>query len=296
MQSPSRRHDRQSFVKYVSADTARLILESCSMRWSSPILFNDPFDVPRELSFGVTPEQLSLAMVERLRSLIEHPPVDTTNLIPQVRLIVEAVKRGITAELKHELLAGLRLRDGDIPSSASMDEFRQKWRNEVLPDFRILCLTESPSHAAMWYHYADAYAGAVLQFRCIDELDSAWLAARKIDYLTEKPLVYTAAGWAELMTEDHSLSRIIDIAAHTKSPDWSYEQEWRITTFRRPLDTGHFTDYTFKPAELSAVYFGPRMKPAIRASLLDVIRSYPHARPLDTRIGMSRELLFSEAS
>ena len=43
--SPNRRHDRQYFYKYVSAKTAQAILTTRTLRWSSPILFNDPFDV-----------------------------------------------------------------------------------------------------------------------------------------------------------------------------------------------------------------------------------------------------------
>jgi hypothetical protein len=33
----------------MSAATARIVLADRKLRWSSPILFNDPFDVPREM-------------------------------------------------------------------------------------------------------------------------------------------------------------------------------------------------------------------------------------------------------
>lgn len=35
--------------KYVTADTAKLILENGKLRWSSPFMFNDPFDVQFDL-------------------------------------------------------------------------------------------------------------------------------------------------------------------------------------------------------------------------------------------------------
>jgi hypothetical protein len=36
------------FFKYVTANTARTILENGTLRWSSPAMFNDPFDIRRE--------------------------------------------------------------------------------------------------------------------------------------------------------------------------------------------------------------------------------------------------------
>ncbi len=52
MQNPNRQNDRKSFFKYMSPGTAKTVLENSTLRWSSPILFNDPFDVPREMSSG----------------------------------------------------------------------------------------------------------------------------------------------------------------------------------------------------------------------------------------------------
>jgi hypothetical protein len=37
------------------ASTAKIVLQNKTLRWSSPVEFNDPFDVPRELAFDVTP-------------------------------------------------------------------------------------------------------------------------------------------------------------------------------------------------------------------------------------------------
>lgn len=38
-------HDRSRFYKYVSAETAKIVLETKQVRYSSPLVFNDPFDV-----------------------------------------------------------------------------------------------------------------------------------------------------------------------------------------------------------------------------------------------------------
>mgnify|MGYP001600634068 CR=1 FL=1 len=295
--SANRRHDRQSFFKYMSARTANIVLTHRSLRWSSPVLFNDPLDVPREMSFGITPKDIVEALSRRMANLIEYPPEVTSDLEPKVRLIIDTVKNGISPELKVELLAGLKeTASSNRPTSDSMDSLRAMWRS-FIPDFRILCLTESPDHLAMWYHYADQYRGVVLEFRCDDVLDSAWLAARPVTYPSEKPAVYTADGWATLLTMPHKLAiqTMIDLSTFTKVPDWSYEREWRITSFKRPDDTGPFTDYKFHPIELAAVYLGPMIAVSDREAIVSLAKNYPSVVVWDVSIGMNRELQFNAA-
>lgn len=295
MLKSSRKHDRQSFFKYMSANTAKIVLNNQTLRWSSPLLFNDPFDVPREMSFGITPEEIVQALSRQTIELIEHPPEDTSNLQPKLRLIVETVKKGISQDLKIELLEGIKdMTSSHHPTSESMDALRAMWRS-FIPDFRILCLTESPNHMAMWYHYADQYRGTVLEFRCDEKLDSAWLEAKPVTYPINKPAVYTAEGWAKLLTmpNEHAIRTIIDVSTYTKTSDWSYEREWRITSFKRPDDTGPFTDYKFHPKELSAVYLGPSVSTSERDKLTALAATYPNAVVWNVSIGMDRELQFS---
>ena len=120
----------------MSAATARIVLTKRSLRWSSPILFNDPFDVPREMSFGLTPGDIVDALGVRMSDLVENPPNETTDLAPAVKLIVDAVKRDIPPEVKIELLEGLKETATSYrPSGESMEAFRAMWR-ATLPDFR----------------------------------------------------------------------------------------------------------------------------------------------------------------
>jgi hypothetical protein len=39
----------ENFFKYVDSDTAKIILKNCTLRWSAPSRFNDPFDVQFDL-------------------------------------------------------------------------------------------------------------------------------------------------------------------------------------------------------------------------------------------------------
>lgn len=298
MRPKNRTHDQQSFFKYMSSDTAKIVLANRTLRWSSPVLFNDPFDVPREMSWGLAPADIVQALLRRMSNLIENPPEDTSQLEPKVRLIVDMVKKGMRPELIAELLERLKeSAESHRPTGESMDTLRIMWK-AIIPDFRILCLTESPAHMAMWYHYADRYRGVVIEFKCDDELDSPWLVARPVDYPNSKPAVYTADGWAKLLTMPHELavSTMLDASTFTKSPDWSYEKEWRITTFKRPNDTGHFTDYKFHENELAAIYLGPAISKSDRESITALAARYPAANVWNVETGMSRELQFRKSN
>lgn len=281
----------------MAASTAAIVLERRTLRWSSPLLFNDPFDIPRELSFGISSEDIVRALAARMAGLIEHPPADTSNLQPKLRLIVEMIKKGISADLTKQLLAGLAdSAEAHRPTGQSLEELREMWRS-WLPRFRILCLTESPAHAAMWYHYADQYRGVALELRCDDELDSAWLGAKPVTYPAQKPAVYTADGWAELLTtvDGLAIKNLLEVATYTKAPDWSYENEWRITSFMKAPESGLFTDYSFNQRELAGVYLGPKIAPKDRQTILALAARFPAAAIRDVSIGMTREFHFSPA-
>jgi hypothetical protein len=44
-------NDRRHFFRYTTAETARLNVDSRKLRWSSPLLFNDPFDYQTGFAF-----------------------------------------------------------------------------------------------------------------------------------------------------------------------------------------------------------------------------------------------------
>jgi len=147
----------------------------------------------------------------------------------------------------------------------------------------------------MWYHYADSYRGVVIEFKCIDEVDSPWLAAVPVNYPEEKPAVYTAEGLAAILTMRHELAvkEIRKSGTYNKSPDWSHESEWRIASYKRPGETGLFSDYTFNSLEIGEIFLGPQMPQNIQSEIISLAKVYPQAKVLSASIGMSREFVFN---
>ena len=289
----TRTHNRKTFFKYTSAATARVILERGALRWSSPVLFNDPFDVPRELAFGVGSVDISKALGQRIAQLIATPPEDTSVLSVSARRIVEKAQAvRLSGTLPELIETASALYDPLEVTGEGMTELRSQWRAWV-PKLRILCLTESPAHIAMWYHYADKYRGAVLEVQCVDKYDSAWFAARKVMYPATKPAIYTADGWATLLTKENELAtrELIMAGIFTKAQDWSYENEWRLMALSE--GPGYYTDHDFHPPELAGLYIGPDTAARDRQQLLRLVAGYPDARVVDVAIGMDRDLHFA---
>lgn len=279
------------------ASTARVVLSSTNLRWSSPLRFNDPFDTPREMAFGVKPIDITKALEHRLKELVRSPPADASRLQPKVRLIVEAARHAPPEARSGFVSAITQGFAGQQPSGASLDELRAIWRG-FIPDFRILCLTEDPASASMWNHYADELKGAVLEFACVDELDSPWLVARPVTYATRAEDMFSAGELADilLMPQREAQAAILDWATFRKSPEWSNEKEWRVVSSKRATGVGDYTDFSFHPAELSAIYLGPRMPTADREALIAATRSFPRVRVVQVEIGKGQGFQFQDVT
>ena len=156
----------------MTAKTARIVLQNLTLRWSSPIEFNDPFDIPREILFEIDASEIYKASLQYFLDLMKDPPEETDDFRPQVRSILEAIKKA-DAEKKFEIIKEIENspRENSI-SSTRFEELKDLWRNLIL-EMRILCLCEAHDTVSMWYHYADKYQGVVLEFDCNDELDSS---------------------------------------------------------------------------------------------------------------------------
>ena len=232
--SPNRRQDRRFFYKYVAACTARIVLASRKLRWSSPVLFNDPFDNhPDALHFdGV---ELQRALMDDISSLPRNPD--------------RATMAAVTKEYKPFV---------PDPANDSLQELKRVW-GDMVPKMRVLCLSEVKDLTAMWAHYAANATGIVLQFEAVDRLDSPFLVARQVTYDDSPPAITRAREWARLMIRSPDWQNdmsFFDDYEHTKTTEWESEREWRISSMKRRGETGLYSDYCFKERELSAVYYG----------------------------------------
>jgi hypothetical protein len=259
--SPNRRHDRQFFYKYVKADIAKTILVTRKLRWSSPLLFNDPFDITQELRLNFDQAELNAALADELALLIERGDVPSVPNHPALTVLLRAligqnnpdVLQKIAVELRHEPI------DPTAGQIESFSALKEVW-SDIVTEMRIFCLSELNDVTSMWLHYTDQYRGAVLEFECVDEIDSPLLVARPVIYQDSLPEIAEKQAWARSMLglTNKTCTDLFTEYQYIKTTAWSYEREWRVVSFARPGESGMFTDYSFHPRGLSGIYLGER--------------------------------------
>lgn len=272
-QSPNRRHDRRVFYKYVTAKVAKIVVSTRKLRWSSPVLFNDPFDITQELRLAFDEGALNRALASRLASMIEGADASqVTN--PAVGLMVRLAMNA--PEEKRKIIAR-ELRETSRVTTAGQIEamamLKATWK-EMVPRFRVICFSELNDVTPMWLHYADGYKGVALEFTAVDEVDSPLLVARPVTYQDDPPGIANVDAWVDRLIGKPGADYwdLFSELEYIKALPWSYEKEWRIASFARPGETGLFADYGFFTRELTGIYFGPKCEQADREDLIGMLR------------------------
>jgi len=98
----------------------------------------------------------------------------------------------------------------------------------------------------MWSHYADAHKGICIQYDFLNK-DKIRTFLQPVYYHKYRPTV-------KALTDIDTYYNVF--ASICKSPDWSYEKEWRLTFFTEDQIKGA-GNFVSVPVPL-AIYLGPR--------------------------------------
>ena len=99
-------------------------------------MFDDPFDVVRELAEGIKVSDIQECMIKEMIEIASKGQVPV-GLNPRARRIVGLVRQLSDSTPKQELIDTLRGTEL-IQRSEGLEELRSVWR-DLVPDFRILC-------------------------------------------------------------------------------------------------------------------------------------------------------------
>lgn len=246
----------------MTAKVAKIVLVNHKLRWSSPLLFDDRFDVQRDFDLGFDIEELKEPLVNEVMNLLSVEDIPDLSSQPRVEWFVKCLRREDFTNERDIIMKELpQLIDEGIQSAKnnSYKAIKKQW-SKFLPEFRILCLTEIRDSRLMWSLYSDSHKGVVLELQCINELDSPWLIAQPVTYQNSPPMLATKQEWIKSITGQKPLNvnqwQFYEPYTITKTTDWEYQKEWRVVSFMRPGESGHHTDYRFNPREVRSVYLG----------------------------------------
>jgi Protein of unknown function (DUF2971) len=177
------------------------------VRFTQPGDFNDPFEL--HPSFDL----MSKADLAKLPAAPGHEADGRMRI-----LTPEALEKMFVA-----ILPGLRkqmAQHAGHEGAYALDNNRMA-QQTLDAKFGILSLTERPDSCVMWAHYAENHRGFVVQFDdshpffSPTEVDGQSLGLQRVEYSPDRPVL--------------SCSSINSpVLYYRKSPEWGYEQEWRL--------------------------------------------------------------------
>ena len=245
--------------KYMSAEVAQIVLVNRTLRWSSPTLFDDPLDVARVWDMGFPMEELETALIHELEYIYENRDVSHINHHPLFRFVTEL----LLAKAPEEAVDALRkevpelIRQGTIRVQPHIEELNRQWQ-ELIPQMRILCFSQRNDIIPVWATYGENHKGVVMEFHPQRHTDSPWLLAKPVAYTNEPMSLGSPREWARsiLGIEKIDYGEMFQRYGTVKKENWSFQEETRVFSFKRPNETGDYSDYQFSPSDLKAVYLG----------------------------------------
>ncbi|MBW8311440.1 MAG: DUF2971 domain-containing protein [Rhizobium sp.] len=270
------------FYKYVAPQTALAILQNQSVRFSSPLLFNDPFDHQTCLHLDFDLQQFPAKLLDRIEHLVRNPQIPIRQDVGPIQLVLEIMRAKFSTHgfprdaFVREALPVLA--DGSNAIETTRLGFEVHWQ-ESLKASRTFCVTEENDSLLMWAHYARDHTGAVLELWSLPEEDNALSVSEAVEYSDTPPAFFTEEAFLDLFTGVGQLDvkALTRRSVYTKSNHWAYEKEWRVYY---PLsDKPGLFEYTnLRESEFKAIYFGCRAEPAFIASARALIaQHYPGA-------------------
>ncbi|MFD0738418.1 DUF2971 domain-containing protein [Lysobacter koreensis] len=244
--------------KYTSADTAKVVLSTGCLRWSSPEIFNDPAEFRRLPSFEPSLVD-SIPQVPRLvvAAAAGDSTIDVERLCAPTRQLYDLVSWAISQGMKAEDFLDEHEEDRAL-DAIYHERLREFFGENFTKQARVLCLTANPLNPAMWANYAQSHAGCLLGFKHLPELSTPLQEAKRVTYHETAPLIGSGLDFLLYGDSKELRERTIDYICFAKKAEWQYEQEWRVITWRSNEGHSLHGDYPFFPDELESLTFGLR--------------------------------------
>jgi hypothetical protein len=273
--------------KYVTADTARTILENGTLRWSSPAMFNDPFDTQFDLHLEFDEATIiDLVLDEFWKIFSGQKILEPANSLGHVLEWFLARERGITPDeifRRHEHEIRDTINESIARAKTLIPELHKQQR-QLLSRAKILCLSEVHDNILMWSHYARNHRGTVLEFDSDERKGSRFKMAERVIYSKTMPRLVNEKQMVQFVSGQWRMNpyEIMHNEIFVKADDWSYEKEWRIWLPDRDADRD-FIDIEFDREELVGIYFGSRMSEEDRMALDTLMKHFPNASAYQAR-------------
>lgn len=228
-------HDQRNPVyKYMSIETAKIVLSNCSVRFSSPTLFNDPF----EMNVGFLDFEVDSAFFKRILS------------------------ENHTAQECDAIL-----------KTFSTDDLRKAYEKTFMHQQKqalVFCTSRSNANTLMWSHYADNHKGVCLGLIMPTIYADPEMVTMNVNYVTSiEPLKVLGSNDTE---RTYNMYRWINTKSAVW--EYEQEVRSFISNMNNQIPSGDkfYYDINLDPQQIVEIYFGVGTSRADEAMITDIIK------------------------
>lgn len=235
------------------------------LRLSTPKNFNDPYDCRVEFSNDMSNRDLVRLVIAFFKnnSFSEPQKRKLRRKIGNKKLLEK-----IEGEyIKHPLNGPFSLPSIYLTSNdrSLLLELCKPTLQNLVDGSRVICFAKIQDIPLMWAHYSDKHAGFCLEFDQKKLIESQ-IPVYKMEYTRTRPKINFSP--KELL----SLKTAIKILL-TKSPEWSYEQEYRVIAGHTSFNNFDENYQTFPPHALTKIIFGFKMPEKYQKAIKTLVSS-----------------------
>lgn len=275
-------HPPEFLVKYCTAETAGKILDSQTLRWSSPHLYGDPFELSHESGLNFDPHILLQAATQAAISMVfaKDAPRGNSPLLNVIRRWRDE-ERFTSPEEAEDVLRELLSRMVDARQSV-IDKVMSDWR-QYSRSLRICSFTAKADNLSAWNRFSDNHKGIAIRFQCGEYTELP--EPKEVSYGPNRPEVTNLKDQLNciLYSENHNAQDdFLNKFCHKPAVN-SSEKEWRL--FQNSSDeigsdqSQWFEDIAFERAQISAIYFGAFTPTADKRAVYAIVKEkYPKAK------------------
>ncbi len=265
-----------ALIKFCSADTGQKILNSQTLRWSAPHLFNDPFELDHNSIPDFSSEDLLKGMIKAAITMLFGPnePTGKNNRL------VAAISRWrdeerFASEDEAEQVLNQLLSQVAQQQQESIQNYLAKWKNYA-QKLRICSFVDKATNMHAWKQFADNHAGIALKFSAGDH--TALTHPVRVNYSQTPPNVTSLAeqvavsyGKAAQPSSENFQQKFL-----VKNKEFNFEREWRC--FEHEADTKEsdpqlwYINKAFSAPELKAVYLGLKTSQNNRDAIIKIVK------------------------
>ena len=272
-------HNKDGFFKYYTAESAKLTLRSGARKWSTPFVFNDPFDNQFDLRFEEPTNEIAQVNLDLFRNAVTSPEPFKPNQFGPMTAAMELLRQVHVENpgLKYSEDEISYLMEGQLEGMKRVAKVASETNVEIrriMADTTVFCLSETHDNLLMWSHYARNHKGAVVKFLSLPEVDSPLISAQPVRYSAHMPRLT----FASLMDFDDARRSVLETITLSKSEVWAYEKEWRIIAAL--CDKAADCEYLpYAREEVGAIYLGCNMLREDKDEIVDIARlQYANAK------------------